>query len=544
MRRSVGMRGMDPVSSLPLVLVVSSVLTVLAALLLAAAVERALANRSDRRGTAWSPAVFLIADDTVLDANERGLALLTTLARQDPGPEAAGRSGPAASWQRLWRHLAPRFPDLAARMAGEGRPSDGWRLSAGDGSGLILAAAPVGGALRLTLDRDLGLAPDEGAVRVDPLSWQALTDELEVLRRTTDAGPVPTWRQSADGRIVWANGAYLRLLAEVGQTEAMGWPLPALFPTEGSAGRHAVTAAVTGRQVWFDLVAIDEGANLLVFALPADEAQRAERARRDFVQTLTKTFATLPIGLAVFDRTRRLQLFNPALADLTGLEPEFLASRPGLEGVLNRMRDKHVMPEPRDYRAWTRRLLDVEAVATGSGFEETWALPDGRTFRVSAAPHPDGALALLIEDVTSDIRLKRSYRAEVDVGRAALDMVDEAVAVFDAAGALLLTNAAFDQTWVLEGADTLAGVQFGEAIANWREAGGEPAFWDRVAALSSPGAPGTEVRGLMRLADGETFIIRARRAPGGGVMIGFSGSAMRSATPSRPEPPRMRRATG
>jgi PAS domain-containing protein len=520
---------MEPNLSLALVLVASSVLSVLAALLVAAMVERAAARRVPARAPA--EAVFLIGDQTVLDANDRGLALLATLQDQDAGA-APSEQGPGGSWQRLSRYLAPRFPDLAARLATG--PEGSWQMAATDGSDLTLTAVAARGALRLTLHEGGRDGGADETVLIDRLSWRALSDELETLRRTTDLEPAPLWRESADGQVIWANGAYLRLLAEAGLADPLGWPLPALFGPETTArgGRQSLTlgpAGPGGRLRWFDLQSVEDRGARLVCALPADEAQKAERARRDFVQTLTKTFATLPVGLAVFDRTRRLQLFNPALIDLTGLEPEFLASRPGLEGVLNRMRDKHVMPEPRDYRAWTRRLLDVETVVNGAGFEETWALPDGRSFRVSAAPHPDGALAFLIEDVTSDIRLKRSFRAELDTGRAALDLVDEGVAVFGPGGDLLLTNAAFDRIWALEGAETLAGVQLREAIANWREAGGEAELWDRVAALAGPGAPATEVRGAMRLADGEVLAMRARRAPGGGVMLAFVADAPRSA---------------
>jgi PAS domain-containing protein len=519
---------MEPSLALPLVLVASSVLSVLAALLIATALDR---RRVSAAGPpAGAEAVFLVADDAVLDANDRGLALLETLARQDRAAAASADGspppgGPEASWRRLRRHLAPRFPDLAARLAD--RFGGVLQLVADDGSGLVLEVEAAGGALRLTL-RDSGtVAERDSVLRIDPLSWRALNEELELLRRANDLAPVPAWREAPGGRIIWANGAYLRLLAEQGVGDAPGWPLPQLFAAErGTAGsRQCLPAGPGARPRWFDLVTVAEpgtAGTQLVFALPADEAQRAERARRDFVQTLTKTFATLPVGLAVFDRVRRLQLFNPALADLTGLEPEFLASRPGLEGVLNRMRDKHVMPEPRDYRAWTRRLLDVEAVAAGAGFEETWALPDGRSFRVSAAPHPDGALALLIEDITSDIRLKRSFRAELDTSRAALDLIDEGIAVFGPSGQLVLTNDAFDRIWALDGADSLAGVSFAEAIANFRQAGGEPDLWDRISRLAGPGHPGAEVSGRMVLADGESFTVRARRAAGGGVLLGFS----------------------
>ena len=43
---------------------------------------------------------------------------------------------------------------------------------------------------------------------------------------------------------------------------------------------------------------------------------QAETALRGFMQTLAKTFAHLPTGLAIFDQHRQLALFNPALAPL------------------------------------------------------------------------------------------------------------------------------------------------------------------------------------------------------------------------------------
>lgn len=68
----------------------------------------------------------------------------------------------------------------------------------------------------------------------------------------------------------------------------------------------------------------------------AEATLRAEATLQSFLQTLTRDFfAQLPIGLAVFDKDRRLQLFNPALADLTGLAVDFLSRRPTLLAVLD-----------------------------------------------------------------------------------------------------------------------------------------------------------------------------------------------------------------
>jgi hypothetical protein len=48
-----------------------------------------------------------------------------------------------------------------------------------------------------------------------------------------------------------------------------------------------------------------------VLRLAADSAVQAETALREFMQTLTKTFADLPIGLAIFDRSRVLADVQP-----------------------------------------------------------------------------------------------------------------------------------------------------------------------------------------------------------------------------------------
>ena len=99
--------------------------------------------------------------------------------------------------------------------------------------------------------------------------------------------------------------------------------------------------------------------------LPADTAVHAEAALRSFIQTLSQTFAHLKIDFAIFDRRRQLVLFNPALGDLTGLAPEFLSSRPTLFSLLDALRERRMIPEPRDYKHWRREMLELEAAAAG-----------------------------------------------------------------------------------------------------------------------------------------------------------------------------------
>jgi PAS domain-containing protein len=169
------------------------------------------------------------------------------------------------------------------------------------------------------------------------------------------------------------------------------------LPSPPASGLRVQVIPVVGtpggaeEQGWHEAVTVDHPGGRTVFALPSDRLVRTEVSLRNFRQTLTKTFAHLPIGLAIFDRDRQLALFNPALLDLTALPADFLSSRPTLFAFLDAMRDRNMIPEPKDYRSWRRQMADLEKAAASGRYEETWILPSGQTYRVIGRPHPDGA---------------------------------------------------------------------------------------------------------------------------------------------------------
>ena len=156
----------------------------------------------------------------------------------------------------------------------------------------------------------------------------AAADELKTLREMAHHTPFHLWRENAGGEVIWANKNYLdEVVRSLGSQDASVWPIPALFPGL-QASKHTDTNML--RRIrshpskgdddgWYDCHVVDIDGDRLCTAFRADEAVRSEARRREFTQTLTKTFADLAIGLAIFDRSRRLALFNPALTDLTSL---------------------------------------------------------------------------------------------------------------------------------------------------------------------------------------------------------------------------------
>jgi len=465
---------------------------------------------------ALEQAVFLFDDVELVDATQPARALL----------EAAPLG--ESDWARLSAFLAPRFDGFAAalaqldtcgkvELAGHGR-------EAGKAP-LRLLAETVGGLARLTL-----IDPEaEGrGLLVDSLSHRAMEDELTAMRAASDALPALSWRENADGAVVWANRAYvLRSNAIAAGDETLVWPLPRLFdsapqPATGNTGARRLCLDAAGPSpAWYDLHTFAQPVGTLHFAFPADATVRAERTLREFVQTLTKTFADLPIGLAIFNRQRQLQLFNPALIDLTQLGGGFLSGRPTLYAFLDRLREARMMPEPKDYRSWRQQMTALEQASAAGQHSETWQLPGGQTYRVTGRPHPDGAVAFLFEDITSEISLTRRFRAELELGQEVLDAMDEAVAVFLPSGDLVTANAAYAQLWGVEPGSSLERFTVSDAIALWQARCGASPVWAelREAAARLSGRSGW--RAEIELAGGQRLACRLAPLSAGATLVGF-----------------------
>jgi PAS domain-containing protein len=457
-------------------LLVTGVLSALLAVLFLAVLQRKTRHRGDSIFLESSGnAEFLFDGNTLIDATPTGRSLL---------PKAC--QGNAAAWSGLVGYLEQRFPGVAARL--ETLAADGTLVmsSADDGADdpLMVRAEWRGGLTRVTVvDSD---SPQSAQV-LDPMTRRAIRDELDQLRRITAKAPLPIWRESDAGDVVWANARYLDIVTErLGEEDDLTWPLPKLFPTtkapDGVAPRRTKLVGTDGeKDRWFDLFVASDGAEQQVYALPADTAVKAEDGLRAFMQTLTKTFAHLSTGLAIFDQDRKLVLFNPALLDLTGLPPDLLTTRPNLPTFFDALRAKSMIPEPRDYKSWRNQITDIEEAAANGHYEETWTLSSGQTYRVIGRPHPNGALALSFEDISNEMSQTRRYRADLELGQAVIDALDQAIAVFSAMGVLVMSNAAYARLWGHDPAGTLGTDGSVAAVCDhWRDATAPTTIWDRA----------------------------------------------------------------
>jgi PAS domain-containing protein len=463
---------------------------------------------ADRLGTA-----FLFNGDRLLEATPEALSLL---------PE----DDPARAWSCLLAKLAPIFPGLASEVASLAQRGRIAIASAAEiRPPVVLRGEHVQGLTRLTLEPVQHLGPDGGC---GVAARSALQNELQAQRTVLSRAPVLMWKEGPDGSVIWANHAYLIRAAELlPEGEDLSWPLPRLFAPNDPAGPRPPRArlAMRGGTEWFDLSRVPVGDEVLHYGINANATVEAETALREFMQTLTKTFADLPIGLAIFDRARVLQLFNPALAELTALAPEFLISRPTLGSVLDAMRARSMIPEPKDYRSWRKQLLRVEEEASAGHFEETWSLPGGQTYRVVGRPHPNGALAFMFEDISTEMTRTRRYRADLELGQSVIDSVDDAVAVFSQAGQLVMSNRAYARLWKHDPAVLLSDAGIGSLSGWWRENSAPSLLWDDATSYVTAMGDRSPWDGEIRLLDGRLVTCRFRPLAGGATLITFSCTA-------------------
>lgn len=332
------------------------------------------------------------------------------------------------------------------------------------------------------------VACDVGApsICVDRTALEAIEAERAFLAVAADTSPSLSWRIDTDGTVIWANSAYRATVARsLGADAARGWPIHALFPgTTGSAAERS-RRKCSGPDLmdhWFDVTLSPPASDgtRAGHAISLDAFVTAEDALRGSLQALTRGFAQLPVGLAIFGADGRLMSFNPQLIDLSGLDAAWLSRRPSMTDVFARLRTRQDIPAPAGFAEW------CAAIAGGAGaapHTESWSGSDATGRRLTARPQSDGSLTLVIEDTSGAIAgtiLRDRHDATV---ASLLDATDQGFVLFDAAGRRGLVNEEAQRLWLSGRAqlpDTLGG-----CLTFWRMLCRATPLWGEIRDLSN-----------------------------------------------------------
>ncbi len=292
-----------------------------------------------------------------------------------------------------------------------------------------------------------------------------ISGELHMLHALLNAMPAPAWQRDAEGTIVWANKAYAAAVdapdtasavrdgaafLDSAATDAM-----ARERDEDGCFRARMPIVAAGERRVFEVTDVISNVGSAGLAVDGSELEQVRKELARVEEFHGRTLDQLQTAVAIFGGDRKLQFYNAAFRQLWDLDAAFLEGRPEDGAFLDALRAARKIPEQADYRGWRKKML--ESYQSLEAKESWWHLPDGRTLRVIANPHPQGGVTYIYENVTEQLNLESRYNALARVQGETLDNLSEAVAVFGSDGRLRLWNPAFGRIWGLR-EDQLDGI--------------------------------------------------------------------------------------
>lgn len=278
-----------------------------------------------------------------------------------------------------------------------------------------------------------------------------VSEEANALKTLLNTAPQAAWLRDKTGALCWVNTAYADAVEAGDSVEAVSRKIELLeqdarqeaskLRNEGKAFNARVQTVIAGKRRKLDVIETPTafGSVGIIADMTEVETVRADLniQREAHIRTLNH----LPLGIASFDRTKRLNFYNQAYVDLWKLDEKFLKHQPSDSDILDKLRTAGQLPVQADFKSWKTNIL--EAYRSTEAKEFWWSLPDGRHLRVVSNPNPLGGVTYLFDDLTERYSLQTRVQSMSKVQDETLDSLRDGVAVFGSDGRLKLGNPAF-----------------------------------------------------------------------------------------------------
>lgn len=357
-----------------------------------------------------------------------------------------------------------------------------------------------------------------------------ISGELHMLHSLLDALPSPAWQRDAEGKLIWVNQAYVTAIDAPNQKAAIKDGDDFLdSAARDAAGKNRnedgcftarIPMVAAGERRVFEVTDVAANVGGAGVAIDISELDQVRRELSRAEEFHGRTLDQLATAVAIYGGDRKLQFHNEAFRQLWELDPVFLENSPEDSAVLDALRAARKLPEQADYRVWRNTMLEsYQSVETK---EHWWHLPDGRTLRVVASPHPQGGVIYIYENVTERLDLESRYNALIRVQGETLENLSEAVAVFGSDGRLRLWNPAFSRIWNFE-EDRLSQLpHVNQLESTCALSPTEQEAWDRLSSnVTSLLENRTPVANRMERHDGAVLDYATVPLPDGGTLVTF-----------------------
>ncbi len=334
-----------------------------------------------------------------------------------------------------------------------------------DGRSIEVDGRVAGGQVALWMTDPAVRMAEDGAI-VGTIRERAT--DLHGAHALLERAPTPAWRRNADLALVWVNRAYVEVVEASSAADVIRQQIeldPALRTLAGEASTSRKTAEggviinTKGERRVFRIVETplhgSGDAALGGLAIDATDLDKVKTDLKQHIEANQRTLDQIPTAVAIFGANQNLVYHNRAFQALWGLDDAALSGRTYHGEILDDLRFAGKLPEPADYDIWkdgqlalyTENIGPSGSTREGGSPDEIWHLPDGRAIRLSKERHPLGGVVMAFDDITEKIELEARFNTQLNVQKATLNNLAEAVAVFSADGTLRLHNKAFEELW-------------------------------------------------------------------------------------------------
>lgn len=490
--------------------------------------RRAQSETASLRGSLLLADAIIKSEPQVLVSWEpgKGLDLVTHSLNTVPGlPETKPELLRFGAW--LDRDSADELKSALDTLFSSGRGFNLMLKTAADGH-LEAYGRAVGSRAVLRL-RDVAAYKRDLVKVLD--QHRNLTRDIRSGRALLDALPHPVWLKGSDGRIEWANKAYIKAveasdLAEVKERqhellESRQRAMVARALSKGESFAKRLHLIINGERKAHDVIVLPVENSVAAVAIDVAALETAQGELNRQITAYDRTLDRVTTAVAIFNRERRLTFFNEAYRKLWQLDAAWLDTHPADSEILDRLHELSRLPSMADYRQWKASVL--ACYTSGTVYDDWWQLPDGRMLHVMAEQRHDGGVTYLYDDATERLALESSYNALISVQRETLDSLKEGVAVFAPDGRLKLFNSAFAAIWRLSREMLSTNPHIDEIIAQARVLHDDERAWLRlsraVTAVSDEREPG---EGQMVRPDSSVIDFAVAPLPDGATLVTFA----------------------
>ena len=360
------------------------------------------------------------------------------------------------------------------------------------------------------------------AVARDPMAF------LEMLGKA----PFPAWRMSGAGKLQWVNKAYLKAVGaptvdhvldrQMMLDQHVTTQAQKTIQTNGETDdtRHVVIAGER-RAMRVKMFPLSGGLGGMAFDITDLEAARETLEKHS--KAHDDTLNHVADGVAIFGADRKLIFNNRAFAEMWALDPAYLLEKPEHGSLLDRLRERRKLPAKPDFGRWRQGETSYFQGEKNDFNEDLWNLPDGRILRVTRQRHPLGGVLILFKDITDELSLKTEFNRLINVQKATLDNLREAVAVFSADGRLRLHNDAFAELWELNKVKLADGPDFDAVVDQLSRLYHDRNTWTTIKTRVTNPSPEyrQQDQGVMRTSNDKTLTWISQPLPNGATLVAF-----------------------